>query len=151
MWMNYSKLNWQTIGNHIGVVLGLTVATITFDMLPRYQQGQFTINQEVLAQTPSDADLQNYANAVKAIENLRQQTYSSIQQMVGQSPSLACNQKQNFSQLPDDARNVAVDYCTQSENIVRQNGLTINQFNRITQQLKDDRDLYKRVQMMIKN
>lgn len=148
MLMNHHKFQLMKIAYQLCFFLGLSSAIIAFDVLPRYEQGNLTISNEVLAQTPSDADLQKYYTAVNEIEDLRQKTYRNIQSMVGQSksPQLACNQQESFSQLPSDARSMATGYCNKSEEIVKNNGLTINQFNQITQQLKKNPDTYQRLQ-----
>jgi len=62
---------------------------------------------------------------------------------------MSCNQRQSFSQLPDNARKMAIEYCDQSEVIVQNNGLTINRFNQITQQVKQDPSLKQRLQSIL--
>ena len=152
MSINYHKSKLVKIFYQLGLVLGVGMIMVAVDLLPRYEQGQITIENQVLAQTPSDADLQKYAKAAMAIETLRQNTYRDIQNTVGQSkaPQLSCHQRQNFSQLPSQARSMANDYCNQSETIVQQSGLSITRFNQITQQLKRNPELYKKVQNMMR-
>lgn len=151
MLMNYHRFKFMKIAYQLCFLLGLSSAIIAFDILPRYEQGNLTINHEVLAQTPSDEDLQKYAKAAIAIEDLRKNTYRNIRGMVdkSKSPQLACHQRESFNQLPSNARNMATGYCQKSEEIVRNNGLTINQFNQITQQLKQNPALYQRLQQIM--
>ena len=148
--MNNHKFNLIKIGYQICFLLGLSGALVAIDVLPRYEQGNLTLNNEVLAQTPSDSDLRKYANALIKIESLRLNTYSNIRNTVKKSiPDLACNQPNSFNQLPNNARSMAVNYCEQSENIVKQSGLTIVQFNQITQQVKQNPALYQKLEQII--
>lgn len=62
---------------------------------------------------------------------------------------MSCNQRQSFSQLPDNARNMAIEYCDQSETIVKNHGLSVNRFNQITQQVKQNPSLKQRLQSII--
>ena len=148
MLMNHHRFKLMKIAYQLCFFLGLSSAIIAFDVLPRYEQGNLTISNEVLAQNPSDADLERYYTAVNQIEDLRQKTYNNIRGMVGtsKSPRLACHQRESFDQLPSDARSMATRYCKKSEEIVKENGLTINQFNQITQQLKKNPATYQRLQ-----
>ena len=149
--MNTYKLKLIQILSRACLVMGISTIAITFDLLPTYQSqtGRLTITtQSASAQAPSDTDLRKYGNAAVEIESLRQNTYSNIQGIVGSSQpaQLSCNKQKSFRSLPDNARSLAVDYCKQSEAIVKKNGLSINQFNQITQQLKKNPDLYKKLQ-----
>lgn len=151
MLMNKNRFKLMKVAYQICFLFGLSVGLVVFDTLPQYEQGKLTINHAVWAQNPSDSELQRYGAAATRIEELRRTTYNSIREIVGnsKSPALACNQQQNFNQLPNEARNMAIDYCEQSERIVEQNGLTINQFNQITRQLKQNPALYQRLQQLM--
>jgi hypothetical protein len=152
MLINHYKSKLMRIAYQLCFFLGLSSAIIAVDVLPRYEQGHFTLGNEVLAKPPSDADLQKYATAANQIEDLRKKTYRNIRGMVDESksPQLACHQQESFSQLPSDARSMATGYCKKSEEIVKNSGLTINQFNYITQELKQNPDLYQRLQEIMK-
>ena len=151
MLINNRRYKLMKITYQICFLLGLSLTAVAFDILPRYQQGSLTFENQVLAQNPSDADLTKYARAALAIEDLRKNTYSNIQGMLdkSESPQLACHQRQNFEQLPSDARSMAIDYCKQSEMIVKNNGLSIRKFNTITKQLKQNPSLYERLQKIM--
>lgn len=134
-------------------ILLTSVSAIVCDVIPEinWQSKTLTINHQVLAQTPSDDELQKYAQAAKEIEILRQSTFTQIEAQVGkqQTNQLACNQTATINQLPESARSIAQNYCTQSEAIVKKNGLTISQFNQITQQRKQNPSLNQKIQNMI--
>jgi hypothetical protein len=105
----------------------------------------------VSAQNVSDADLKKYAQAAIEIENLRVTTLANIENIVGKSKpnQLNCYQENTFNQLPNSARNIAENYCEQSETIVKKHGLTNTQFNQIHQQVRSNPTLKQKVQSMI--
>lgn len=132
------------------IALGLSLSAVTMGIVPEYRQGSVIIESQAMAQNVSDEDLKKYAQAAIAIENLRQTTYSNIESVIGKSSGqMSCNQRQSFSQLPENARKMAIEYCDQSEVIVQNNGLTINRFNQITQQVKQDPSLKQRLQSIL--
>ncbi len=124
---------------------------IIFGIVPDIDWQSKTVNfdNQVLAQ--SDDELKKYAQAAKEIENLRQSTFSQIEAKVGKNRAnqLACNQANSINQLPDDARGLAENYCNKSEEIVKKHGLTINRFNQITQQRKNDPSINQKIQNMV--
>lgn len=148
---HYNTKNIKFISRCVAV-LGLTTAVMGFDIFPKYSTTTgLTMGYSVHAQSISDADLRRYAQAATAIENLRISTVSKIQSAIGQStpPALSCHQPGNFNQLPENARNMAMEYCQQSEQIVRNNGLSVNQFNQIHQQVKQDSALQQRLKSLL--
>jgi len=128
-----------------------SLSAIGFGLAPQinWQLKSLVWVNQVLAQ--SDTELRNYAQAAQEIENLRQSTFNQIEAKVGKDKAnrLACNQASSLNQLPDDARSLAQNYCNQSEAIVQKYGLTINQFNQITQKRKADPGLNQKIQQMI--
>ena len=140
-------------------VLVLTLATIsvmTLGITPEinWQTKTININPQVLAGTPSDDILQKYVKAAKEIESLRKSTLSQIAAKIGQDQAnqiqLASCNSSNISKIKDQAaRNLAEKYCNKSEEIVKKHGLSINKFNQITQQRKQDPSLNQRIQNMI--
>ncbi|HIK38569.1 MAG: DUF4168 domain-containing protein [Geminocystis sp.] len=137
--------------SHSLLVGGLVGMAVALNLLP---VTRFPLSStSVLAQTQeiTEEQLRKYAKAVIAIENLRKATYASIENIVGSNASLSvsCDQKKSFSQLPPAARNMAEEYCNQSEVIVKNNGLTVSQFNQITQQIKQNPTLKQRLQKII--
>ncbi len=143
-------LNRQMTANILIVIL-TSLSAIAFGIIPEinWQTKTIRIESQVLAQ--SDGDLQKYAQAAQEIETLRRSTFSQIEAKVGKQKAnqLACNQASSLNQLPDDARSLAQNYCNQSEAIVKKHGLTINQFNQITQQRQQNPELNRKIQNMI--
>ncbi|WP_017294710.1 DUF4168 domain-containing protein [Geminocystis herdmanii] len=143
---SFSKTVYQIL-----ILLGLSTGAIVFGVIPEINSQTITFNNHVVAQSVSDGDLKKYAQAAIEIENLRVTTLSNIESIVGKSkPSqLNCYQENTFNQLPSNARNIAENYCQQSEAIVKKHGLTNTQFNQIHQQVRNNPTLKQKVQTMI--
>jgi len=91
--------------------------------------------------------IKRYATAVLLIETQRKQAYQAISQILGKSPpAITCNQRESFNNLPANAQRIAVDYCNNSKKIVQDSGLTAAQFNAITNRIRSDDNLRRRVQ-----
>lgn len=141
---------YMKFASQLLIAFGLSLTAVSLTIVPEYRQGSVTISSQAMAQNVSDEDLRKYAQAAIAIENLRQTTYSNIEGIIGRSSGqMSCNQPQSFSQLPENARKMAIEYCEQSEVIVKNNGLTVNRFNQITQQVKQNPSLQQRLQSII--
>ena len=99
------------------------------------------------AQAVSNTEVTNYAQAVLAMEPVRQESYDEIKKIIGSSevPSIVCYKPASLEALPGNARNIALNYCNRSKNIVESNGLTIARFNAITVSLQNDPDLKTRI------
>lgn len=150
MLFNQGNGKQKKVASQLLIALGLSLSAFTMGIVPEYRQGSVIIESQAMAQNVSDEDLKKYAQAAIAIENLRKTTYSNIEGVIGKSSGqMSCNQRQSFSQLPDNARKMAIEYCDQSEVIVQNNGLTINRFNQITQQVKQDPSLKQRLQSIL--
>jgi len=54
--------------------------------------------------------------------------------------------RESFNNLPANAQRIAVDYCNKSKKIVKDNGFTASQFNAITNRIRTDNNLRRRVQ-----
>ncbi|MGY6529241.1 MAG: DUF4168 domain-containing protein [Cyanobacterium sp.] len=142
-----SKVKLST--SKIILVLGLSTFGILAGLTPEYntQSNNIKISNQAFAQNFSDAELTRYAQAAVEIERLRRSTFTNIENIVGQqrSSQLACNQKDSINDLPGNARTLMNDFCQNSEVIVRRNGLSMNQFNQITQQVRQSEELRNRL------
>ncbi|MDZ7959146.1 MAG: DUF4168 domain-containing protein [Aulosira sp. DedQUE10] len=108
------------------------------------------VSSKVNAQTPQPVNsdqINNYAQAVLAMEPARQQAFDEIKKIVGGSeiPKIVCNDSKSISSLPKKAQDIAVNYCTRSQKIVEDNGLTIELFNKITVALQSDENLKRQI------
>lgn len=92
--------------------------------------------------------VKNYAEALLAIEPLRQRTFREIQTILDseQVPTIACNRSQSYRNLTSEARSLITNYCDRSKEIVQQKGLTVAEFNAITTEVKSNPELKEQVQ-----
>ncbi|MUL37126.1 DUF4168 domain-containing protein [Gloeocapsopsis dulcis] len=99
------------------------------------------------AQAVSNAEVTQYARSVLVMEPVRQTAFNEIKRIIASDnvPAIVCNQPRSFSSLPPNARNIAVDFCKRSRQIVESNGLPIDRFNAITVNLQNDANLERRV------
>jgi hypothetical protein len=153
MLTNNYTVNLMKTGYHLLILLSLSTSAIAIGIIPEinWQSKTISINAHAIAQDVSDEDLRKYAQAAIEIEGLRKTTLSNIENIVGKSKpnQLNCNQEENFNQLPDNARNMALSYCNQSENIVKKHGLSNTQFNQIHQQVRQNPALRQKLQAII--
>jgi hypothetical protein len=102
------------------------------------------------AQTFSATQIQQYAQALLAIEVERKTAYTKIQALLGRvPPAIVCNQKETFQGLPQNAQLVAVNFCNQSQKLAQKLGLSSQDFNRITEVARQDSSLKQRIQRAI--
>jgi hypothetical protein len=101
----------------------------------------FAFTSQVDAQTP--AEIRNYAKSVLAMEPERRQAFEEIKKLIGgrEIPQIVCSDSNSLSGLPNKARDIAVNYCNRSQKIVEQNGLSIDNFNKITRDLQGNEKL----------
>lgn len=130
-----------------------TVTTIITGVIPQlsWQNTQLKLdfNNRLLAQNlPNDEQLKNYAKTVLEIENIRKPTLTKLESLVGKEKTaqLACNKQNTIEELPEEARNLATDYCNQSKIIVEKYGFTVKSFNEMTQTIQANPTLTQRVQ-----
>lgn len=100
----------------------------------------------VTAQTVSPPDISNYARAVLALEPIRKDALARIEKILGRVPTIVCNEPKTLNALSGEAREIAVNFCNKSKEIVESNGLTTNTFNQITIKLQNDPALQQQIQ-----
>ncbi|MGI8505116.1 MAG: DUF4168 domain-containing protein [Hassallia sp.] len=98
----------------------------------------FAFSSQVDAQSPTE--ITNYAKSVLAMEPERRQAFEEIKKLIGgrEIPQIVCSNSNTLNGLPNKARDIAVNYCNRSQKIVEQNGLTIDNFNKITRDLQSN-------------
>ncbi|MGI2907247.1 DUF4168 domain-containing protein [Tolypothrix sp. VBCCA 56010] len=101
----------------------------------------FAFSYQVDAQTPTE--IRNYAKAVLAMEPERSRAFEGIKKLIGggEVPQIVCSNPNSLNGLPNKARDIAVNYCNSSQQIVEQNGLSIDNFNKITRDLQSNQKL----------
>jgi hypothetical protein len=132
----------------IGFLAAAGLASGWVPSLSEHSPEQMFSTAAVAQSAPSKTDLQNYARAVLAVEEVRQLSYRDIKKIVGSGgiPAIACHKPKSLQGLPQNVRVIAVEYCNKSKKIVESNGLTIDQFNAITMTVQNDPNLEKQVQ-----
>jgi signal recognition particle receptor subunit beta len=127
----------------------LAVIAILGGVIPEFSWTTEVVSFQSSAYTQDfTADqIKRYAKAVLSIENERKQAYQAISQILGKSPPvITCNHLESFNNLPANAQRIAVDYCNKSKEIVQVSGFTAAQFNAITNRIRSDDSLRRRVQ-----
>lgn len=101
--------------------------------------------------TVSPEEIQQYASSVLSIEQLRTAALSQIQQFVDGAAlqGLACHQSNTVRQLSAQAKEIFVQYCSESIDIVEASGLSIARFNEITVTQQGDAALANQVQQTL--
>ena len=155
MFTNHYRFHLHKTSYQILIIFSLAITALTTGITPEinFTAKTISISNQVNAQTPTDATLKKYADAAMEIESLRKTTFDNIENILGKSKpnTLNCYQEESFNQLPENARSLAVNYCQQSEGIVKKHGLTINQFNQIHQQVRQNNEVNQRLQVIMKN
>ncbi|MEH2139201.1 DUF4168 domain-containing protein [Nostoc sp.] len=111
----------------------------------------FSLNSKVYSQTPppiaNNTQINSYAQAVLAMEPARQNAFEEIKKLIGNGeiPKIVCNDSNSINGLPRKAQDIAVNYCNRSQKIVQDNGLSIDQFNKITIELQNNDILKQQV------
>ncbi len=127
----------------IGLLSGLTPGlSKNFDTL--------VIGASVYAQPAvTNQEVRSYAQAVLAMEGVRQVAYDEIKKLLGSSsvPEIVCNRPETINSLPGDAQTLARTYCRQSSAIVANyfpKGKNAR-FNEITSLMQENPGLQARI------
>jgi hypothetical protein len=84
-----------------------------------------------------------YARSAFEIERLRQRKYAEAKQIMGgKVPDDVCRQ----SDIPQPVRDICNQLMSASSEIIKRNGLTVNQFNDITRRKDSDPGLQQQIQ-----
>lgn len=111
----------------------------------------FSSSSKADAQTPppivNNTEINSYAQAVLAMEPARQNAFEEIKKLIGNGeiPKIVCNDSNSINGLPKKAQDIAVTYCTRAQKIVEDNGLSFDQFNKITIELQNNNILKRQV------
>ena len=129
----------------------LAATGLLLGMIPCVGQAGLGWGNVAQAQTVSSQEVQSYARSVLAMEPYRETAFTKIQQITGSTavPVVACHRPSSLSSLPDNIRDIAIDYCNQAIAIVERNGLTITRFNQITVTHQSDASLRSQIQAEI--
>lgn len=140
--LNYlvRRVGWvgviSTMGILSGWLPGLSNDVLTLTGSPAaYAQSSFSNDQ-----------VNNYAQAVLAMEPLRQRSYQQVQRLMGgKTPDDVCRQEG----LPNPVRIICDRFFQESAEIIKGNRLSLNEFNQITQRAQNDSALKNRIQQAL--
>ena len=146
--LNLFQLTWRkTLMRSLVVGTLTSLGIISGVSLEFYSTSpQLTWATSVQAQNYTADTVRKVAISILAIEDLRNQAYEEIKELVGSVPAINCHEEDSMSTLTSDARAIAVNYCNSSKKIVEANGLTINQFNEVTMEAQSNEPLRRRIQ-----
>jgi hypothetical protein len=135
-----------------GTTAGLCLGLVPNIQMPSAEQPlAISFESAAYAQSISDQEVQNYARSVVSIEPLRQSAYDDIKDISGSVPRIECHRPSSLNDLPDNVRQIAINYCNQAIAIVESNNLTISRFNSIRVAQDGDSSLLNRIQQAIMN
>ena len=124
---------------------------IFLDFVPKINLDTYDLSFQSVAYADdfSDNKIEKYARAALKLEQKRLQVYRQIISNTGTPPSFACYQQASFNNLSQQARSIADRFCNESEQIVRNSGLSVQEFNEITRRKRSDPNLERRIQELI--
>lgn len=118
-----------------------------------------TLWQVSYAQTFTTEEIANYATAVLAMEDIRRTAYIDISQLMDIAKEdvtrydLRCLSADGLKTLPrtvrSQVRRVLINYCNDAQEIVLDNGLTVDVFNSMTVNHKKDEELANQIKSEI--
>lgn len=131
----------------------LSTVSVLLGFVPSVSYSPSTINFESVAhaQEISNADVESYARSVLQINARRREALSQMRNVLGRDsvPSIVCNRPDSFDNQPREVRQIAVDYCEDSANIVKDNNLDTRRFNAITMAQESDSTLAERIRQAL--
>lgn len=106
-----------------------------------------------IAQEFNQDQVMKYARVFLEIEELRQNAHTEIKRIMNSTtvPDIACHRRESLQGLSREARQVVVEFCNRSKELVQSSGLTVAEFNQITQRAQNDDDFLRRVQEAMVN
>ncbi|MBX2862325.1 MAG: DUF4168 domain-containing protein [Leptolyngbyaceae cyanobacterium MAG.088] len=118
-----------------------------------------TFWQRGYAQIFTEEEVSNYAAAVLAIEQIRPQAYAEISDLMTIANAdvtrydLRCVSTNDLTELPrtvrSQVRRLLVNYCNDAKQLVKDAGLTDDQFNAMTREHREDEALTEQIQLEI--
>ncbi|MBE9042379.1 DUF4168 domain-containing protein [Oscillatoriales cyanobacterium LEGE 11467] len=89
-----------------------------------------------------------YARSVWEIDRLRRTAYQQIDEANDDNPppQVICDNPETVAGLRGQVKQIAVDYCLQAQDIVREQRLSVPIFNEVTQRLTQDAQLKAEVE-----
>lgn len=146
---NYFLANLNRMLSRSLLVGALSSVSLFAGLVPNLSfSNNWVFGTAAYAQDINSTQVTNYAKAVLEAEPLRQTALNNIKQAIGSGdvPQIVCDNQESFNSLPENARNVASNYCNEYGTIVRKYFGSFEQFNQITRNVQNDPNLKKRIQ-----
>ncbi|AKG22940.1 DUF4168 domain-containing protein [Calothrix sp. 336/3] len=120
----------------------ISVASLTASCL-------FFISPAVAQNSPSFTanDINAYARATLTMEPKRQEAMGKIKKIIGRGelPNISCDDANSLNSLPREAKKVAIEFCNNYQQIVKDNGLSSEKFNQITREVQNNENLRRQI------
>ena len=131
------RLNWILLQS---LLISTVITTLSVSIIFSNTKAYANLNIR-------EGDLKRYADSVTKIEKNRQRAYDRIKKIYHNRdiPNIVCNDPKSFGALPRRAQRIAEGYCRRSRAIVESHGLSIEQFNEITEAAKKDRKIKQQI------
>lgn len=139
-------------------LVGLLITAVWSSGLPRWQPRVWQL-PAAYAQTFTNEEIKHYAESVLAMDDSRLQAYSEISDLLTSAGydvteyTLSCPSARSLSDVPRSVRRrvreILVGYCNAAQQIVEDNGLTVERFNAMTAAHQQDPELTERIQAEI--
>lgn len=128
----------------------LAIASLLLGWAPGLgQDGALSLGSQAMAQAKKPVSAEQIAKFVRsamAMEPKRKQALQEIQAIMGQVPTIRCDNRDSFNELDPAVRGVAINYCNESKRIVESNELSVERFNEILLEQRSNKALRERIQ-----
>ena len=139
-----NRICTQIISSTILAGLGLS-----FGLVPKVSLNSPAISFSITAtaQEFTPEEITNYAKAGYEVELLRREIYQEIKTSIDEPPpNIVCDRPETLQELQPEIREIADRFCTQSQQIVRENNLSVDRFNELKGYYERRDDFYQQVQ-----
>lgn len=126
----------------------MTSAALLLGMVPNLHPSQANSSTAYAQSAISDVEVQNYAQTVLEIEQLRRNAVSQMRNVLGANaplPNIICNRPESLTSQRREIREIAVKYCEDSLQVAAGNSLPRDRFNAITEAQQNDPSLADRI------
>lgn len=111
------------------------------------ESSSIAFSSNAYAQEFTPEEIANYARAGYEVELLRREVYQEIKTLMNEPPpNIVCDRQETLDNLQPNIKAIANRYCNQSQEIVRQNNLSVNRFNELKGYYDRRDSFYKQVQ-----
>ena len=146
----YIRLISSGILASLGILLGfapeILVRSSSIDGLVN-----ISLANNAYAQDFTPEETESYAKAGYEVELLRREVYKELKNLMNEPPAnIVCDQQSTIDNLEPKAQEIASRYCTQSQQIVQQNNLSINRFNELKARYDSKGNFYEQVQTILR-